>query len=339
MKRMKSTVILASLFLLIPIEFFGMCFEPGPPCEWYAHHHGQPTFIGMVISAETVSDVLQRGEDVSPVTVQKVIFEVEEPFEDTPKENVIVYGLGTTNDFHFQVGIRYLVYGFRGKDGKVRTEECTRTAPVSEATEDIRFLRSLPTQVGGKIFGVVRLESSEAQTGSVAGTITESGRDGDHKTRTTGSGSYELLGLAPDDYRETFTPDENSTEFVTLNRRVPVKGSCAESGVRLGNATVSGSVIDQTGMPLPDVEVFLYYALDSRFHPDAFLRTRTITEGKFTFNRVDSAKFILATQQGKSGLIFFPGTHDASKTDVIEVKGGDTLTGLTVRLPGSLQSK
>lgn len=327
----RANVIAASVFVF-PLEIFGFCFVPSTPCAWYASHHGQPTFIGTAVSVERVSDVLQLGDHATPVTVQKVIFKVEEPFEDTPSMAMTVYGRGTINDFHFESGVRYLVYGWRGEDGRVRTERCTRTAQVSEAADDIRFLRSLPTQVGGRIFGLVRFVSTGAQDGTVTGAITESGNDGDHKARVDSSGSYELNGLAPGDYRETFTPDDSGTEFVSLKLRIPIAGSCAESGVRLGNSTVSGSVIDQTGTPIPNVDVSLFYALDGRFHPDVLLRTRADTTGKFTFHRVESAKFILATEPGIVGSTFFPGTQDASKTDVIEIPDGKVVSGLTIRV-------
>jgi hypothetical protein len=144
---LKSASTLFSLVLSSSISAFALCSEPSTPCEWYAVHHGHPTFVGKAVSEETVSDVLGLGERIIPVTVQKVTFRVEESFEDTPGKTVDVYGSGTTNDLRFKVGIRYLVYGFRGKDGKIRTGKCTRTAPVSEATQDLGFLRSLPTIV------------------------------------------------------------------------------------------------------------------------------------------------------------------------------------------------
>jgi len=38
-------------------------------------------------------------------------------------------------------------------------------------------------------------------------------------------------------------------------------------------------------------------------------------------------------------MIFFPGTHDPSKTEIIEVYDHKPLSGLAVRVPRSLQSK
>jgi len=332
---MKTSLTLVSLFFSIPISALGLCSEPSTPCQWYAVHHGQPTFVGMAVSEETVSDVLRIGEQTVPVTVQKVTFRVEEPFESTPTKAVDVYGSGTTNDLRFKVGVRYLVYGFRGKDGKIRTGKCTRTAPVSDAAEDLSFLRSLPTLVGGGIRGLVRFVSPGTQTGTVAGTITESGSDGDHRTQVAASGWYEVHGLPPGDYRETFTPDDNSTDFVSLKLSIPVNGSCAESGVRLGNVTVSGRVFDEAGAPLSAADVFLFYALDGHFHPDVALTTRTDADGRFTFHRVEAAKFIMSSQLAGSEMTFFPGTHDVSKTEIIEVYDGKPLSGLAVRFPRS----
>jgi hypothetical protein len=232
----KAGVIAISV-LIYPLETFGLCFVPSSPCAWYAVHHGQPTFIGTAVSVERVSNVLHSVRQATPVTVQKVIFKVEEPFEDSPSSSITVYGTGTTDDFQFEAGVRYLVYGWRGEDERVRTGKCTRTAPVSDAANDIRFLRLLSSQTGGGIFGVVRSEGSSALNGTVTGTVTESGNDGDHKARVNSSGSYELNGLAPGEYREAFTPDDDSTEFVSLKLRIPIIGSCAESGVRQLRAT------------------------------------------------------------------------------------------------------
>jgi hypothetical protein len=334
MAQMNSAVVLASVFLWIPFNTLAFCVVPPMPCVRYAVHHGQPTFIGVVLSEETVTDVIEFGEHVSPRTVQKATLKVEEPFDGMPGTTEFVYGEGSTNDLHFKVGDRYLVVGYREKDGKIRTSRCIRTAPVSEAAEDISFLRSLPTQVGGGVFGIVRFVSPGVQAGTLAGTITESGDDGDHKSRVKGSGSYELTGLAPGDYRETFTPDDTSTEFVALKLSIPVNGSCAASGVRLGNTSVSGNVIDDAGNPIPSMNVLLFYALDGKFHPDILLRTRTDALGKFNFDRVEAAKFILAAEPANSGMAFFPGTRDASRTEVIQVLDGKPLSALIVRVPG-----
>ena len=332
-----SETILISLCLLIPLNTFALCFEPPRPCSWYAVHYGQPTFIGTAVSEETVPDELELGGHELHVTVQKVTFEVEEPFDGAPMRRETVYGSGTTNDFHFKVGERYLVYGWLEKNGKIRTARCTRTAPVSDAAEDIRFLRSLPTQHGGEIFGLVRFVSPGPQIGTVAGTITESGADSEHKSRVSGSGVYELSGLAPGDYRETFIPDGARTEYVTLKIRIPVNGSCAESGVRVGNVPVSGRVIDGAEKPVSGTDVFLFYALDGHYDPDVFLRTRTDTFGKFSFPRVEAAKFILAAQPENSAMTFFPNTRESSKADVIEIREGASHSDLIVRVSKSLQ--
>ena len=75
--------------------------------------------------------------------MQKVTFCVEEPFEGINTRAVEVYGSGTTCDYHFTIGSRYLVYGWIGEGGKVRAGKCTRTRLLNEADADLKFLRSL----------------------------------------------------------------------------------------------------------------------------------------------------------------------------------------------------
>jgi hypothetical protein len=329
---MNFKLALSSLFILPAATAVGMCLLPGSPCEWYAVHHGQPTFIGTALSDEVVPDVIQRGEHTMHGTVRKVTFRVEEPFEDMPNTTVDVYGYGTVNDFDFQVGTRYLVYAFRGKDGKIRTQKCTRTAPVNEAGDDISFLRSLPIRRHGAIKGLVRFVSPGPQNGTVTGTITESGIDGEHKARVADSGWYEVNGLAPGDYRETYTPDGDTTEFTSLKLRVPVNGSCASSGVRLGNLTVSGKAVNQAGRPIAGMEVLLFYALDGQFHPEVALKTRTNSNGRFSFHHVEAAKYILVAH-AQTGAVFFPGVRDASKAQILEVDESNPLSSLTVEIP------
>ena len=148
---MKRAWIVGYLSLIAVPAFACICVSPPSLAEWYAIHDGQPTFVGLAMSVETVPDVLRQGGgkplldaegNAMPVTVEKVVFRAEEPFEGTKTEYVEVYGSGTTCDYHFSVGTRYLVYGWLGEDGEIRTAKCTRTALLSEVDKDLRFLRS-----------------------------------------------------------------------------------------------------------------------------------------------------------------------------------------------------
>ena len=153
---MQGARLSACLLMLISLPAFAcICTVSTSPPEWYEIHHGQPTFVGVAVSVESVSDVLRQGGGTplldesgkpTPVTVQKVTFRVEESFEGIKAQMAEVYGSGTTCDYHFTFGSRYLVYGWLGQDGKIRTAKCTRTAPLNEAQQDLKFLRSLKKQ-------------------------------------------------------------------------------------------------------------------------------------------------------------------------------------------------
>lgn len=149
---MNSALIVASLFFSYSISSFALCSEPPTPCEWYAVHHGYPTFVGTAVSEETVSDVLRLGEHVIPVTVQKVTFRVEESFEDTPDKIVDVYGSGTTNDLRFKVGIRYLVRLSRQRpkdtDGQMHTVVLQSVRPQKTSIFCAHFQHVLAVKSG-----------------------------------------------------------------------------------------------------------------------------------------------------------------------------------------------
>lgn len=149
--KMKRAWITGYVSLIAVPAFACICVPPPSPAKWYAIHHGQPTFAGLAMSVDTVPDVLRQGGgkpildaegNAMPVTVEKVVFRAEEPFEGIKTEYVEVYGSGTTCDYHLSAGTRYLVYGWLGEDGKIRTAKCTRTGPLSEVDKDLRFLRS-----------------------------------------------------------------------------------------------------------------------------------------------------------------------------------------------------
>jgi hypothetical protein len=150
---MQGSRFFAHLFLLLSVPAFAcICVVPRTPSEWYAVHHGQPTFRGVATSVASVPDVVRMGGgepildssgEPTPARIQRVTFRVEESFEGVKTHDIEVYGFGTTCDYHFIAGQKYLVYGWVGEDGKIRTSMCTRTALFSEAPEDIKFLRSM----------------------------------------------------------------------------------------------------------------------------------------------------------------------------------------------------
>ena len=327
-----SILVLSFIYLSIPAPGC-VCGVPSTPCEAYAGHHGSPTFVGVPISQETASVVADWDKAGTKVQVQKFVFQVQEAFDDVSGRLVAVYGRGTTCDYRFKLGTSYLVYGWRGKDGRVSVDRCTRTAPSTDATEDIKFLHSLPTRKGGQIFGDVYFVNPPKQTGTLSGLVTAIGRDGKHTAQVSVSGRYELNGLQTGYYRLTFSPDHDNTEEVDYNVNVPVAGGCTGVGVRLGNTTVRGSVRDGSGTPVPGAKVFLFYALDGNYHPDVALTTYADALGTFTFHHVEQAKFVLSAQPENSKMIFFPGTQDASKAQVVEVPEDRSLAGLTIILP------
>jgi hypothetical protein len=54
--------LLVYLVLVVSSSAFAcVCHEVATPADWYAIHHGQPTFVGIVVSVDRVTDVVRQG--------------------------------------------------------------------------------------------------------------------------------------------------------------------------------------------------------------------------------------------------------------------------------------
>ena len=117
-------------------------------------------FSGEVVSIEPG----ERATDVSPPSLGRVTFEVEESWKGTLEESVDVYGHGpgASCGIKFDEGKSYLVYARRsGGGGSLQTGLCDSTKPLEQADDDLQLLGSsagsLP-DTGG--YGVSSLEDA-----------------------------------------------------------------------------------------------------------------------------------------------------------------------------------
>ena len=132
------------------------------PCEAYAG--ADTVFVGLAqktkfeaaqgsLPPNAMSTTSTNG---SPVTR----LSVEEIFRGTNAKEIEISGGGTTCDYHFDEGQRYLVYASLGADGKsLYTSICSGTSMLSEATKHLVYLRDAKNlNVGGTFQGHVYRE-------------------------------------------------------------------------------------------------------------------------------------------------------------------------------------
>jgi hypothetical protein len=138
--------------LLLPSPAAGCsCVQQRPACQ--AFWDPGAVFVG------TVTSIGPADKDVDPpFEGRRVRFEIVEAFHGVTTSVVDVYtGMGGGDcGYPFVVGQRYLVYAYEA-GARLTAGICSRTRPLSAATEDLAYMRSLPATgaLGATITGSV----------------------------------------------------------------------------------------------------------------------------------------------------------------------------------------
>jgi len=120
-----------------------------PPCQaaWAA----DAIFSGTVRSIDVSKQF--NGDNRARETV--IQFEVEQRFLNVPSGPVeIVDDESSWCNYRFTPGTKYVVYARRSDDGRLTTDKCSRTKPLAEAAEDLKYLSALPAAgTGARVYG------------------------------------------------------------------------------------------------------------------------------------------------------------------------------------------
>ncbi len=147
---MRTKVLLfgaAVVFVLLSSgrAFACSCAGGGQPCQEFGA--AAAVFVGTVTDVRTRQaksvEEARREPRWMPVVFK---FAVVQPFSGVSGAEVEVSTGSGGGDcgYEFKRGETYLVYAYGGRDGgPLATGTCTRTRPVSEASEDFEFLRGL----------------------------------------------------------------------------------------------------------------------------------------------------------------------------------------------------
>jgi hypothetical protein len=196
----KQLVLCSLLFLTFGVDDVHACFcSPGPTCEdtWKA----AAVFVGTVVAIEKRQ--LTNRED--PYSNQ-VKISVEESFRGVVgNEVVLLTGMGSC-DVYFKVGQQYLVYAQKSSiENRLTTSTCTRTRLLSEASEDLSYLRNLSqTPQGAMILGKVqrlrRLDGVGKFDPMIGIRVTVENTDKKMELVSNGEGEFVAKGLKPGTY-------------------------------------------------------------------------------------------------------------------------------------------
>ena len=365
MKIFKLAIPVLFLLLYACNDIFACsCMRAGPPCNYY----GEATaiFLGRVVgSAERKSYVDDKGNK-TVFDVGTIRFLVQENYKGASGYEVEIHSGTGGGDcgYWFLRNESYVVYAYGDREsGKLYTNICTRTRLVSEATEDLEFLRGLSkTKAGGTLYGSLTRIIGDSYHGPftegpkmVGVKIHVTGAGQTLETTTNDAGEFKVTGLAAGDY-DAFPelPDnlaavsnhDEQDNFGRFTGRRPVHlsdFSCGEINFAVKfSGVISGKVTDAVGEPAKEVQVNLVSGDDD----EKDWWTWTDKEGHYEFRLVQPGSYLLGfnlrwapDKDDPYPKTFYPNVKTRAEASLITIGEGEKLKGYDMTLPSRLNER
>lgn len=306
-------------------------FPEGKGVEWQDYRR---------IRATVIVDEVFRGQLGS-----EVVFEMEDCY------------------FEFVEGEKYLIYSNKARDGKLSLHRSlNRTRLLSEAQDDLQYIRSIPdAPSGGQISGTVydhretprlRLDGESYSTTRTMAEVNVYLRNSERvfQTVSDAAGTFEFTRVPPGEYElNTDLPKYlgGSQERV----RVVDKG-CQKVVMWIqGTGEIKGRVLDANGEPVRAGIVSIFSAdgvsdeMFIRVRRHTMTRVETDKDGSFRFVRLPSGRYHLAVnmvdeerREGSAASqyprMFYPGVQSFKAATPIVLADGATLDKIEFKLPG-----
>jgi hypothetical protein len=355
MRPLPCAVVLL-LFTTQPERAFAcLCGSGGPPCQAY--------FLVDAIFAGTVTAVSPL-EPARPYSQRLVRFATVRGFrgvEETMVEVVTASDDGGCG-YRFEIGRQYLVYARRGQQGRLTTSICSRTRPLADAAEDLKFFEELRgTPRGARVSGTIKHWERDFATGrrreypAVPDVPVQlRGPAGAGQASTDEQGRYEISGIGPGMYEvEAFPPPPFSSKDLRLVVEIPDTRACAvaDFGLRY-DGRVTGVLRSESGQPVSDVTVQAMAAQRSQGPGLAeTVIAKTDSAGYYELAPVPPGDYVIGVElesrlrrrenEGEQVYprTFYPGTPDVAGAAVIRVGEGNRVELEPMGLPAARQRR
>ena len=210
--------------------------------------------------------------------------------------------------YPFRRGVDYMVYAYRNAQGQLETGICSRTRPLTEAAEDVAYLRALPQAAPAADLHIVTGLFNRPGTPGVK--IRVSGDGTEYTAVTGGEGEARFAAMPPGEYQisgelEGYFPVERTV-------KLHAKG-CADVMVGMAlDRRVTGRILTTEGQPAAGVEVQV-----RRPQEHSGDRVTTDAEGRYEFRHFGAGVYYLGINLSNKPSFdspyptwFYPGTTD-----------------------------
>lgn len=326
--------------------------EPGPACQefWRA----DAIFIGVATQVAPIPSSTELM--IAPYLKSRVTFSLEENFKGIEGTRTII----DLDDcgHNFQEGERYLVYAYREpNDNRLDVRAgSTRTRLVSEAKEDLEYIRGLSAEeAGSRIFGTVTRSTLDIRKSKyVSEPIQEikvslEGNNKQYDVLTDGEGAYQFSNLPTGTYRIRADISVNLPYVAPKSLKVTGHGCVPVNIWARRIEYISGKVLDAYGNPAKYVPISLVSAdasveeILSKDH-GAWTYALTNEQGYYEFSQLAPGKYLLIinrtdSQQLPNGdeitvpRIFYPGVRDITQAKAIVINEREKVRSYDFRLP------
>ncbi len=287
------------------------------------------------------------------------ILRIDELFRGLPLGTEVSIEMGDCY-YPFEQGRSYLVYADKRGGKLYQRRNMSRTLLLSDAAEDLKYIRSLPSAPPSRIFGKVHeaapggnllivQDSMQGSRPSHGVKVLAKSGSKTYETETEQDGSFEFVGLPAATYDirlDIPTHLESRTHQVTLN----AKGCYPVSFYIEPTGSISGRLVDHAGKPVANsvVSIFLTTGvteqLIEKVQSYQLRRSQTDESGTFSFNKLPSGEYFLAVNlvakeqlknNGAAGYprVLYPGTTNFTAARPILLDNGKALKDVNIVLP------